>query len=51
MASAYVGITLMPPLFGFLAEKITIALLPAYLLALLVLMAVMHNQVLKKTGN
>ncbi len=32
MASAYVGSTLVPPLFGFLAQHITMALLPYYLL-------------------
>ena len=51
MASAYVGISLMPPLFGVLAEKITIALLPGYLLGLLALMAVMHGRMLQKTGH
>lgn len=32
MASAYIGTTLMPPIFGFLAEKISIRLYPVYLL-------------------
>ena len=32
MASAYVGSTLVPPIFGFLAQHITMALLPYYLL-------------------
>lgn len=32
MASAYVGTTLMPPLFGFLAEKISMGLFPFFLM-------------------
>ena len=32
MASAYVGTTLMPPLFGFLANQINISIFPLYLL-------------------
>ena len=47
MASAYVGTCLMPPLFGLIAEHITVALMPAYLLAILVLMVFMHEQLLK----
>jgi len=49
MASAYTGVLLMPPLFGILARRITIALLPYYLLAILVLMVTMHQRMLKKT--
>ncbi len=51
MASAYVGTCLMPPVFGFVAEHITIALFPAYLLVLLILMAVMHELLDKKTAH
>lgn len=47
MASAYVGICLMPPLFGLIAEHISIALLPVYLLVILVLMALMHERLCK----
>ena len=47
MASAYVGTCLMPPLFGLIANNISIRLLPAYLLMALALMAVMF-EVLKK---
>lgn len=43
MASAYVGTSLMPPLFGYLAARFTIRLLPAYLLALLIFMIVSHE--------
>ena len=43
MASAYVGTCLMPPLFGLIAQNITISLMPLYLLAILVLMTVMNE--------
>lgn len=43
MASAYVGTCLMPPLFGLVAEHISIRLLPLYLLLLLTLMTYMHE--------
>ncbi len=48
MASAYVGTCLMPPIFGFIANHISVCLFPAYLLAILVLMAVMHKKMLGK---
>ena len=44
MASAYVGTCLMPPLFGLIANHISAALLPVWLLALLGLMTWMHEQ-------
>ena len=47
MASAYLGICLMPPLFGLLANHISLALLPIYLLAILLLMTVMHEKLLR----
>ena len=47
MASAYVGVCLMPPLFGVIARSISVSLLPVYLMALLVLMAVMYELLLK----
>ena len=49
MAFAYMGSLLMPTLFGFIANRITVALLPVYLLILLVLMAVMHEMLNKVT--
>lgn len=49
MASAYVGTCLMPPLFGLLAEHISISLLPVYLFLILIVMAVMHQALLRKT--
>ena len=50
MASAYVGTCLMPPLFGFLAQHITVALLPYYLAVFLCLMTVMHERLVRKVG-
>lgn len=48
MASAYVGTCFMPPVFGFLANHISVSLFPAFILVILVLMAVMHEKVLRK---
>ena len=42
MASAYVGTSLMPPFFGFLASFLGLGVFPLYLLALLALMVWMH---------
>ena len=50
MASAYVGNCLMPPLFGFLADHVSIGILPLYLLILLGLMATMHEMLERKTA-
>ena len=50
IAAAYFGICTMPPLFGLLARYVSVRLLPPYLLALLALMALMHEQLLKKTA-
>lgn len=44
MASAYLGTCLMPPLFGVLANALSIGLMPFYLLALLALMLATHEQ-------
>ena len=41
MASAYTGILLMPPLFGLIANHISVALMPIYMAMILALMAVM----------
>ena len=49
MACAYVGTCLMPPVFGLIANHITVALLPGYLLIILVLMVIMHELLCKKT--
>lgn len=49
MAFAYLGCLTMPPLFGLIANSITVAILPAYLLAILVLMFFMHEALCKVT--
>ena len=51
MASAYVGTCLMPPLFGPIATYISPALLPVYLLAMLVVMVLAHEALLRRSGN
>lgn len=48
MASAYVGICVMPPLFGILANHIGVFLLPWYTGAILVLMAIMCERLERK---
>ena len=50
MAAAYVGNVVFPPLFGLLAQYISISLYPWYLLAALVLMAVMSRALHRKTA-
>lgn len=50
MAFAYIGILAMPPLFGVLASRISVALLPCYLFAILVVMVIMHELLIKKTA-
>ena len=52
-ASAYVGTALMPPLFGLIANHISISLLGIYLLVLLAFMVLSHRKlsiVCKKTA-
>ena len=48
MAFAYIGFLLMPPLFGAIAEHISISLLPVYQLVLLALMFITHELVVRK---
>ncbi len=48
MAAAYVGTCLMPPVFGLIANHISVGLLPLYLLLILALMVFMHEKMLKK---
>lgn len=50
MAFAYIGILAMPPLFGVLASRISVALLPCYLFAILIVMIIMHELLTKKTA-
>ncbi|WP_297712870.1 MFS transporter [Clostridium sp.] len=42
MASAYVGNLLMPPLFGIIANHISVRVFPIYLLLILIVMVIMH---------
>ena len=50
MAGAYLGNCLMPPLFGLIANHISIGLLPPYLLLLLTVMALSHRQAVRICG-
>lgn len=49
MASAYIGTTFMPPLFGLISKYISISLLPLYLTVLLITMTFMYTLVVKKS--
>lgn len=44
MASAYVGSTFMPPLFGLIAAHVSVGLYPVYLAAFVVLLAAMTER-------
>jgi len=48
MAFAYIGFLLMPPLFGVIADHISISLLPLYQLVLLACMFITHELVAGK---
>ncbi|MBQ4155606.1 MAG: MFS transporter, partial [Clostridia bacterium] len=53
MASAYLGSTLAPPIFGFIAENTTLGIYPYYLLVFSLLMLFMSeklNKVMKKAS-
>lgn len=50
MASAYVGTCIMPPIFGLIANHITVSLFPIYLLIILIFMIVMYVLLNKKTN-
>ncbi|MEY8462371.1 MFS transporter [Streptococcus merionis] len=47
MASAYLGTTLMPPLFGLLGNGIGLFLFPIYLALILIGMVVLHERLMK----
>lgn len=47
MASAYIGSMLMPAIFGFIGQNVSMSLLPVYLIILLSIMAFMHMQLLR----
>lgn len=48
MASAYVGSTFMPPVFGLIANHISLKLMPAYLAFFLIMMLIMIVKTEKK---
>ncbi len=50
MASAYIGTCLMPPIFGLIANHISVSLLPMYLLILLTVMFFAHEALVRKTS-
>ncbi len=51
MAFAYTGFLIMPPLFGVIAEYISISLLPVFQLMLLAVMFLTHEMVVRKDRN
>ena len=48
MASAYLGILIMPPIFGLIANHISASLLPVYLAAITILMILMCERLNRK---
>ena len=51
MAFAYMGTLGMPPLFGVIANTISVSLLPLYLCIILILMVMMHEALNKVTAD
>ena len=51
MASAYVGSTFMPPLFGLIGSKLGYGLFPYFLGLMLIIMIVMVSYIYKKEKN
>ena len=49
MASAYIGTCALPPLFGFIADRFGISLLPAYVLLFCVFMIASHERLVRLT--
>ena len=49
MAGAYVATSFMPPVFGLVAQYVTPALFPVYLLVFLAAMVVLHEGMLRQT--
>jgi len=50
MACAYVATSFMPPVVGLVAQYISPGLFPAYLLAFLAAMVLLHEGMLRKLG-
>lgn len=51
MAAAYTANILMPPVFGVIVKKLSVSLLPLYLLMILVIMFVMYERVSRKKSS
>lgn len=51
MACAYVGSMCMPPLFGLIAQHVSVNLFPFYLAVFLALMVAMHETLRRKCGD
>ena len=51
MASAYIGSTFMPPLFGLVANHVSIRLLPIFLIVFVLLMVFMLEQTNRTVGD
>ncbi len=49
MASAYLGTTTMPPLFGLMGRSMGMWLFPLFLAAVLGVMALMHERLVRTT--
>ena len=49
MASAYIGNCMLPPLFGFIANRFGISLLPVYVLFFCALMIASHERLIRLT--
>lgn len=48
MASAYIGTTVAPPLFGLIGNHISMSILPVYILLILAVMVFMHERLIQK---
>lgn len=48
MASAYIGTTVAPPLFGLIGNHISMSILPGYILLILAVMVLMHERLIQK---
>lgn len=51
MASAYIGTMIMPPIFGILADSLSMIIWPFYLVTILLLMIIMHERLIRITCN
>lgn len=51
MDFAYIGILIMPPIYGLIANHISASLLPVYLLIILTLMVLMYEKLVYRSQN